>query len=200
MAKRYGYLIDEVLAQNQQKIVLGEANAHIEDLRKLIPHPEMYKHFPTVDMSEFSPGVSSTFAGLIQHNAPRTEATDAMATILARQQMPNGGWGFYLHREPIQSSWFMTTAYSIRALKNYLPESLAKERDQRIARALTWLKATPAKNSEDQTFRLLALKWAGAAKSDIDIAVMEICSKQRADGGWAQFFTASPAGPWLRPQ
>ena len=71
-------------------------------------------------------------------------------------------WGFGLNREPIQSSPFAMTAYAIRVMNTYLPESMAKERAERITRALVWVKATPAVNNEDRTFKLLALAWGGA--------------------------------------
>ena len=193
-AEQYGYRIDQLLALKQRKIVTGDAEAGIKDLQKLIPHPEMYKHFPAMDMKEFSPAVSATLSALHQHNAPRTEATEALATLLARQQETNGSWKFGFHRAPVQSSVFTTTAYSIQAIKAYLPESLAKEREERIARSLVYLRTTAAKNGEDRTFRLLALKWAGAPQGDIDAAAAEIRAVQRPDGGWAQFTGPTPAG------
>jgi hypothetical protein len=146
-------------------------------------------------MEEVSPGLGAAFAGLASHNMAPSESVGILATILARQQRADGSWAFVFHREPVQSSPFMTTAYVIRSLKTYMPASLAKERDERIGNALKWVADKPAKTNEDRTFRLLALKWAGAAKEDIAKASAELQRTQRPDGGWAQFNGPSPFGP-----
>lgn len=194
-AKAYGYRIDSDLAASEQKIVYGEAEAKIGELRGLVQHPEMYKFFPSVDMGEAAPGFSATLCGLASHEVPRTEAIGIMATIFARQQGENGAWKFVFHREPLQSSIFETTAYGVRAIKTYLPDSLAKERDERVAKAMKWLIETPAVTSEDRAFRLLGLKWAGASQDEIDRAAADILKAQRADGGWAQFSSPRAAQP-----
>ena len=194
VAKAYGFAIDEALAKSEQAIVLKEPEAHIEDLRKVLPHPEMYKHFPGVDMDEFSPQAGMTLSGLIDHNTPRNEAIESMATILMRQQKQDGSWGFGFARAPMQSSPFTFTAYAVRVLKAYLPESMATERDERIAKAIAWLSSTPAASNEDRTFQLLGLKWAGAPEAEIARAVAQVRKAQRPDGGWAQFDSAKDAG------
>lgn len=194
VAKAYGFVIDAELEKSEQKIVLNEPQAHIEDLRKVLPHPEMYKHFPGVDMNEFSPQAGMTLGALIDHETPRNEAIEAMATILARQQMEDGSWGFGFAREPMQSSPFTFTAYAVRVLKAYLPESMAKERDERIAKAIAWMIATPAKSNEDRTFLLLGLKWAGAPEAEVAKAVAQLRKAQHKDGGWGQFDDAKIAG------
>ncbi|GAB4464567.1 MAG: hypothetical protein OHK0029_34640 [Armatimonadaceae bacterium] len=188
-AKAYGFAIDVALQQSELKRVVKEPEDHLEDLRKLVPHPEMYKHFPTVDMDEIVPAFGFTFAGLLEHGVHRTEAIESIATMLARQQKADGSWQFGFKREPMQADYFTTTAYAIRVIKNYMPESLAKERDERIARGVKWLLSKPAVTNEDRTFLLLGLKWAGAPESEIAKAVAQIRETQRPDGGWAQFTT-----------
>ncbi|MBC8137355.1 MAG: ankyrin repeat domain-containing protein [Fibrella sp.] len=194
-AKFYGYLINKFGVEKEKKAVLNETESHIEGIRQILPHPENYKHLPAIDMEEFAPAVSVSFTGLAQHGVPTSEATAAMTTILARQQRGDGSWGYGFARAPAQSSIFMATAYTIRALNVYLPTELAVERRDRITKARAWLIATPATNSEDRAFRLLALKWAGASESEIAKAVFEIRSVQRPDGGWAQFSDAKAAPP-----
>jgi ankyrin repeat protein len=193
-AKSLGFGIDSQLAASEQKLVLAGADANIADLRKLLPHPEMYKYFVAVDMNELSPEVGSTLTALDSHGAPRGEAVEALATLLARQQMADGAWGYGFDREPIQSSRFTMTAYAVRVLNAYAPASLDSERQERIGKALAWLVTTPAQTNEDRAFRLLGLKWAGAPPKEIEKAAADIRRTQRRDGGWAQFTGPTTAG------
>jgi len=193
-AASLGFTIDRQLAKAEQKVVLGDAENGIEGLRKLVPHPEMYKHFVAVDMNELSPEVGSTLTALASHNVPRSEVIEALATIFERQQMEDGSWGYGFERAPIQSSRFTTTAYAIRVLSVYSPKSLANEWKERLQKARAWLISTPAANNEDMAFRLLGLKWAGAPVAEIDKAAASLRKTQRRDGGWAQFSGANPFG------
>jgi ankyrin repeat protein len=194
-ARALGYRIDSALAAAEQKLVTSEPETKLDQLRGLASHPEAYKFFPAVDMQELVPGVSMTYCGLAAHEAPKSEALGIVATIMARQQTPDGAFHFVFHREPLQSSQFMTTAYAVRTMKAYLPDSMAKERDERVAKALDWLQKTPAVTNEDRAFRLLGLKWAGGSQSDIETATADLLRTQKADGGWAQFSSAFAGGP-----
>jgi ankyrin repeat protein len=199
--KTLGYKIDAELAANEQKVVMSPppgVTDMLGMLRGLVGHPEQYKHFPTVDMNEASPGFSTPFAALVAHKVPRNEPLEMLTTILMRQQMKDGGWGYGFDRAPLQSSRFAYTAYSIQVMKAYLPDTLARERDERIAKAMAWLNATPAVSNEDQTYKLLALKWAGAPTESIVNAKADLLKTQRSDGGWAQFNAANPAGDAYR--
>ena len=53
----------------------------------------------------------------------------------------------------------------------------------RIAAARDWLVKTPAVDTEDRVFRLLALR---AADADVRSAADDLIKTQRPDGGWAQ--------------
>ena len=186
-AKRLGYAIDEKAAASQQKVITGGAEAGIKDLQALVAHPENYKYFPTADIDEFSFDIGTLYTALNEYESPRTPATDVLVTMLAHEQHPDGSWRYGFIRAPIQSSFFTVTAYAVRALKHYMPDSRAKERDERIARALKWLRETPSKTGEDRASQLLGLKWAGASRTDINRAITQNRSAQRRDGGWSQF-------------
>jgi ankyrin repeat protein len=195
VAKASGYKIDPDLANSEMKLVTIEGDTRLDQLRGLVQHPEAYKFLPAVDMEEFAPGLGSGLVGLASHNLPPRESIGILTTILARQQRPDGSWAFVFHREPVQSSPFMSTAYTIRGLKTYMPQDLAKERDERIANALKWVVNTPARTNEDRTFKLLAMKWAGGSAEDISKASADLLRTQKPDGGWAQFSGPSPFGP-----
>jgi hypothetical protein len=186
LAKKRGFPYDRALVATQiEKIVKGdEANAGA--LHGVLPHPELYKQVPTVDMGEFVPGVSFLYSGLLAHGRPAGAPQSAAAQILASQQFDDGRWGFYLHREPIQSSDFATTAMTIRLMQSYLPKERSVEAVERVRKAHAWLRNARPQTNEDRTFRLLGLKWAGGDANEIASAVKALQATQRPDGGWAQ--------------
>lgn len=193
-AASLGFSIDRQLAKSEQKVVLGDVEHGIADLRKLVPHPEMYKHFVAVDMSELNPQVGSTLTALASHKVPQSEAIDVLATIFERQQAADGSWTYGFERAPIQSSEFTMTAQAVNVMNAYTPRGLEGEWKNRKQKALAWLIATPGRTTEDLAFRLLGLKWAGAPKAEIDKAAADLRKAQRHDGGWAQFNGSSPYG------
>src|SRR5207247_10682692 len=123
-------------------------------------------------------------AGMAAHKRPANEATGAMAMVLARQQFPNGAWQFTLPRVPMQSSFFTMTALAVKSLRAYAPRARAAEVGDRIRRAKGWLLKAPTATSEDRTFRLLGLHWAGASREEKQKAIDELRAEQRPDGGW----------------
>jgi squalene cyclase len=76
----------------------------------------------------------------------------------------------------------------VRALRDFVPKERAAAVRPRIARARQWLEKTPPQNTEEKTFRLLGLAWAGAAKGDPSLrrAFQSLLADQREDGGWGQ--------------
>lgn len=193
-AQKFRFAIAQDLAAEQKALVTKDFQEALPKLKELLPHPEMYKVLPTVDVKEYAPMASTTFFGLASHGVVKTETTDAMATVLARQQEADGSWKFYFHRAPSQSSPFMTTALSVQMLAGYAPESLNAERDACISKAKNWLLSNPATTNEDRIYRLLGLRAAGASETEIASAVAQLRSTQRPDGGWAQFSKATPEG------
>ena len=108
------------------------------------------------------------------------------ARWIAQRQEADGRWITVDVRPPQSVSAFTATALSVRAVKRYLPDSLAAERTARITRARQWmLRETPV-NTEDRAFQVLGLKWAGASASEMRPNAERLRAEQRPDGGWAQ--------------
>jgi ankyrin repeat protein len=187
LAKERGFNYDKALALAQTNLIKNEDASNAKELAGVLPHPEMYTHVPAVDMGEFAPGITFAYTGLLAHGERAGEPQQAATVILASQQYADGHWGFLLHREPIQSSQFGTTAMAIRLMKIYMPKDHAAEAADRVAKAKAWLIATQAASNEDRTWRLLGLKWSGASAEEITKATAELRRTQRPDGGWAQF-------------
>jgi ankyrin repeat protein len=108
------------------------------------------------------------------------------ARHIAGRQEADGRWITIDVRPPQSFSTFTATALAARAMAAYLPEELAAERTDRLARARQWLLKTPPKDTEDRAYQLLGLTWTGAAEAEMRPLASQLAATQRADGGWAQ--------------
>jgi len=112
--------------------------------------------------------------------------TAVYARRIASWQRPDGHWPTIDSRPPESSSFFTATAMALRAMHLYMPPQLATETDARSARARKWLATSEAQSTEDATFRLLGLYWAGATAAECRRAARSLLALQRPDGGWGQ--------------
>ncbi|MBD3676237.1 MAG: terpene cyclase/mutase family protein [Planctomycetaceae bacterium] len=129
---------------------------------------------------------------------PADKTTDAMVAYLRQRQQEDGHWRIGTKRPPIEYTDFTATALAVRGLRDYgrplvktqtspeTPASSPLSDAERIAKAQQWLIATPAKNQEARTFKLLGLLWSDADRAEIDKVVEEIIQQQRPEGGWSQ--------------
>jgi hypothetical protein len=114
------------------------------------------------------------------------EVTAAVAEYLLKYQADKDHWRVTSNRPPSEASNFTTNYLALRALRVWgtpeQKEAIAKRRDA----VREWLSKTPAKDTEDRVFRLLALKEAAAKEDAIREAAQTLLKAQRADGSWAQ--------------
>jgi hypothetical protein len=164
VAQERGFAIDTALAQETLKRVYSEQAKAYPLIKKAPADPATARQLPLAEIGELTPGLSFLLSGLVAHRWPADEKLAALAQILATQQAQDGHWQFILPRVPVQSSCFTVTALSLRILQTYMPWEKAAETARRIARAREWLLNTPARDTEDRTFRLLGLQWAEAAR------------------------------------
>jgi len=111
--------------------------------------------------------------------------TAVYAARITRWQR-NGHWITSDFRPPHSSSLFAATATAVRAIRLYMPEELAVERDATIDDARRWLRETRPESTEDAAFRVMGLVWARAETGDIINATSDLTSLQNANGGWSQ--------------
>jgi ankyrin repeat protein len=119
----------------------------------------------------------------------RDTLTGKIALYAAKKQAKDGHWhSAGSNRPPSEGSPFTATALMLRGLKVYAPQDHAQETADQIALAKDWLRKTAPRTTEDRTFRLLGMAWAGVPKDDGDIqsAVKTLLAEQREDGGWSQ--------------
>ncbi len=98
----------------------------------------------------------------------------------------DGHWVTSDFRPPHSSSTFTATASAVRAIRLYLPEELRAEREACLARARQWLLATLPESTEDASFRVLGLVWAGAQPEELAAARKDLLARQTASGGWPE--------------
>jgi hypothetical protein len=185
-ARNHGLAVDEALNKAQLMRIRG-ALGFLEPLhQQALKSGEAMKQVPLIEINEVTTGDSWLLAGMAAQGDAPNGGTAAMASVLARQQMPDGAWSFALPRVPMQSSFLTFTALSIRSLNTYAPKANAAETIDRIGKAKAWLLKAEAKTSDDLAFKLLGLKWAGASADERKQAIQDLEAAQQPDGGWAQ--------------
>jgi ankyrin repeat protein len=112
--------------------------------------------------------------------------TAVYARRIANWQRRDGHWPTVDDRPPQSYSLFTATAVALRAMQLDMPAELRKETDERTARAKAWLLKAQPSDTEDYTFRLFGLYWAGATPTQSRRAARDLLSLQRPDGGWAE--------------
>ena len=73
---------------------------------------------------------------------------------------------------------------SLRAIQLYGHEKLASDTRQRIQRARAWLAVQHPRDTEERTYQLLGLHWAGASAAELAKLGRDLAATQRSDGGW----------------
>jgi ankyrin repeat protein len=131
-----------------------------------------------------NPAVNDTLLLLAQEYAGVSDATSVVrAQRTASWQREDGHWFTSDFRPPHASSFFTTTATTVRALRAHLrwpadhPKVLAARR---------WLYQTKPSSTEDASFRLMGLVWAGGSQDEIAGASKDLRLMEKSDGGWGQ--------------
>ncbi len=174
IARTHGLEIDETLAHQQVddaitqfKSVAAEALQN----RDRIPDPPI--------------SVSYALVGLAAAGHPADEVTAAMAQVVSAWQDDNGRFhSLPPIRPPLESSDVTATALSLQAMRQY-----GSQQDERVARAVDWLRAARPRTTEDHAMQLLGLAWGQARLHDIRKSTTSLLALQRPDGGWAQLPT-----------
>ncbi len=133
------------------------------------------------------------------------------ARLIAARQYPDGHWESFHQRPPQSYSRFTQTALALRAIQMASHPSQKADINARVVRARTWLASNQARDTEERTYQLLGLRWAGAEGAPVDKLKRELAALQQPDGGWT-FIAGRPSdaystgealealyGPWPLP-
>lgn len=138
-----------------------------------------------VSLADPTPNESYLLMAAHAAGLPRDLTTAVYARRMARWQH-NGHWVTSDFRPPHSSSDFTATATAIRAVALYMPDERHDERDATIDRARQWLLTTMPTSTEDASFRLLGLVWAGASADARRVAARDLLARQHPRGGFPQ--------------
>lgn len=114
------------------------------------------------------------------------ENTEAVVEYLLKFPGKADNWRPVSNRPPSEASAFTPTFLALRGLRTWGTPAHKEAIGKRVDAARGWLVRTPAKDTEDRVFRLLAMKEAGANEKDLSATTWELLFTQRADGGWGQ--------------
>ena len=133
------------------------------------------------------PTPDDSFLLMAAHAAglPADLTTAVYVRRLARWQR-DGHWVTSDLRPPHSSSLFTATASAVRTIGFYMPAELRAERDEVFLRARRWLVETRPISTEDASFRLMGLVWAGATADEVGAARRDLIALRTSAGSWPQ--------------
>src|SRR5688572_4800902 len=107
------------------------------------------------------------------------------ARLLISRQNREGDWDGFHQRPPSSYSRFTMAALGLRAVQLYHHQSQKAQADAAVARARAFLESRTPRDTEERTYQLLGLRWAGAPTSARQTLARALKATQQADGGWS---------------
>jgi ankyrin repeat protein len=107
------------------------------------------------------------------------------ARLLISRQNPEGDWDGFHQRPPSSYSRVTMAALGLRAVQAYHHKSQKAAADAAIARARAFLEARTARDTEERSYQLLGLRWAGAPRPLLQKLAQGLKATQQPDGGWS---------------
>jgi ankyrin repeat protein len=106
------------------------------------------------------------------------------ARLLISRQNAQGDWDGFHQRPPSSYSRVTMAALGLRAVQLYHHPSQKAQADAAVARARTFLEGRTTRETEERSYQLLGLRWAGAARTTLQTLARDLKAAQRPDGGW----------------
>ena len=170
-----GVAIDESLAAHPTKATVSVWSPERENFQQGIG-----------SVGGWIANVSYGLAAMATEGAPDSPVTDAAALCLARYQRPDGSWNIIDVRPPLGNGVIKWTALVIRGAGAYMPPGRREEWQGRVGRAAAFLRKAESHGTQDDAFRILGLKWAGAPAAELSKLAQQLMAAQKPDGGWSQ--------------
>ncbi len=181
LAAEHGIAVDRAATNTDLRKVLGPKSIEAIGSLDYAVQGTYFVDAPIVD------GIQ--LASLHDLGVPGNLYLAAYAKRVERLQTPAGYWVTSDRRPPESESYFSATAYAVEAIRDYLPERVAAEKREVIARAKSWLLTAAPRGTEDESMQLFGLTSAGASRKEMEPIAKRLIQEQRADGGWAQIPT-----------
>jgi ankyrin repeat protein len=110
--------------------------------------------------------------------------TAIYARLLISRQNAQGDWDGFHQRPPSSYSRVTMAALGLRAVQVYHHASQKAQADAAIARARMFLESRTPRDTEERSYQLLGLRWAGAPRAKLQNLARDLKATQRPDGGW----------------
>ena len=107
------------------------------------------------------------------------------ARLLISRQNAAGDWDGFHQRPPSSYSRVTMAALGLRAVQAYHHPSQKAQADAAVARARTFLESRTPRDTEERSYQLLGLRWAGVNRASLRKLAVALQSTQRPDGGWS---------------
>ncbi len=184
IAATHGVVVNRKAAAHAAQVSLGDWKSRIDDYL-----------LAACATPGFVVQTTKGLFGLAEEGVAPTYITDALTSCLASLQLPDGDWqnltGIDL-RPPLTGSPIVSTALAIRGLKEYMPPGRRDEVNVRIDRAIGFIRDAASHDTQDETYKLLGLIWAGAPAVEFAAQARRLLALQRAEGGWGQVPAMEP--------
>ena len=106
------------------------------------------------------------------------------ARLLISRQNRDGDWDGFHQRPPSSYSRVTMAALGLRAVQLYHHPSQQRQADAAVTRARQFLESHTPRDTEERTYQMLGLRWAGASRSVLRNLASALKALQRQDGGW----------------
>lgn len=184
LALKHGITVDRKAAAHAAQAEIGDWKSRFDEFT-----------LATCAAPGFVVATTNALLGLAEEGVAPDYITDALTSCLATLQQPEGDWQNLNGtdtRPPLTGSPIVSTALAIRGLKEYLPPGRRDEMKARIDRALGFICGATSHDTQDETYKLLGLIWAGAPAAEAAAQASRLLALQHAEGGWSQVPTMEP--------
>jgi ankyrin repeat protein len=179
--------------QYQPAIAYRAARDHGVAVNEQIARADALRAFTFADIDRavqyvyvIEPAVDDAYRMVAAHAAgvkPNLGAS-VYARLLISRQNAKGDWDGFHQRPPSSYSRVTMAALGLRAVQMYHHATQRTQADAAVMRARTFLESTTPRDTEERTYQLLGLQWAGAPRATLLKLTRELKATQRADGGW----------------
>jgi ankyrin repeat protein len=179
--------------QYQPALAYRVARDHGVPLDEAIARADATKTFDFSDIDKaiqytyvIEPAVDDAYR-MVAANAAgvkRNLGTAIYARLLISRQNAQGDWDGFHQRPPSSYSRVTMAALGLRAVQVYHHASQKAQADAAVARARKFLESRTPRDTEERSYQLLGLRWAGAPRATLQNLARDLKATQRPDGGW----------------